>query len=310
VSASFSTTMSVSGLLIQPFTDYGFMRRALVATWAIALASAPVGTLLVLRRMSLVGDAMAHALLPGAALGFMLAGYSLVAMSLGGMAAALCVALAAGWVTRRTAQREDASFAAFYLIALALGVLLVSLHGNSVDLMRVLFGSILAVDDAALLLIVGVASVTLLTLAVVYRPLVMECLDPVFLRSVGSSRGWLRSGPGPWLHALFLLLVVANLVAGFQALGTLMAVGLMMLPAVAARFWASEVWSQMLAAALIAMLSGALGLLLSFHAQWPSGPAIVLVAGAIYVASLLAGPRDAVLWRSVRRGPTRDTGAA
>ena len=276
------------------------MRRALVATWAIALGSAPVGTLLVLRRMSLVGDAMAHALLPGAALGFMLAGYSLWAMSVGGMAAALLVALAAGWVSQRTAQREDASFAAFYLIALALGVLLVSTHGNSADLMRVLFGTILAVDDAALMLMAGVASITMVTLALVYRPLVMECLDPGFLRSVGASNSVFRSGPGAALHALFLLLLVANLVAGFQALGTLMAVGLMMLPATAARFWASQVWSQIVAAALIAMLSGTAGLLLSFHAQWPSGPAIVLVAGAIYLVSLLIGPRDALLWRGVQ----------
>ena len=298
-----SATLSLNQLLVQPFVDYGFMRRALVATWAIALGSAPVGTLLVLRRMSLVGDAMAHALLPGAALGFMVAGYSLLAMSVGGMVAALSVALAAGWVTRRTAQREDASFAAFYLIALALGVLLVSTHGTSVDLMRVLFGTVLAVDNDALILISGVATVTLLTLALIYRPLVLECLDPGFLRNVGARNRFFPSGPGALLHGVFLLLVVANLVAGFQALGTLMAVGLMMLPAAAARFWASQVWTQILAAALIAVLSGAVGLLLSFHAQWPSGPAIVLVAGGMYLVSLLAGPRDAVLWRELRRHP-------
>ena len=289
--------MSLLTLLVEPFAEYGFMRRALIATFAVALGSAPIGTLLVLRRMSLVGDAMAHALLPGAALGFMLAGFSLWAMSLGGFVAALSVALAAGWVTRTTAQREDASFAAFYLIALALGVLLVSTHGSSVDLMHVLFGSILAVDDAALLLMAGVASISLLALAVVYRPLVVECLDPGFLRSVG--------GRGTWVHMLFLMLVVANLVAGFQALGTLMAVGLMMLPATAARFWAGEVWSLALTATLIAMLSGFVGLLLSFHAQWPSGPAIVLVAGGVYLLSLLAGPREGLLWRQFRRAHHR-----
>lgn len=285
--------MNLAALLIDPFADYGFMRRALVATCAVALGSAPIGTLLVLRRMSLVGDAMAHALLPGAAAGFIVAGMSLWSMSLGGFVAALGVALAAGWVTRATAQREDASFAAFYLIALALGVLLVSTHGSSVDLMHVLFGSILAVDDAALLLMAGVASITLLVLAAVYRPLVVECLDPGFLRNVGSR--------GSLVHMLFLMLVVANLVAGFQALGTLMAVGLMMLPATAARFWASQVWSQALAATLIALLSGLVGLLLSFHGQWPSGPAIVLVAGAVYLLSLIAGPREGLWWRQFRR---------
>lgn len=289
--------MTLIELLIQPFAEYGFMRRALVATFALALGSAPIGTLLVLRRMSLVGDAMAHALLPGAALGFLSAGFSLAAMSIGGFVAALGVALAAGFVTRATAQREDASFAAFYLIALALGVLLVSTHGSSVDLMHVLFGTILAVDDAALLLMAGVGSISLLALAVMYRPLVVECFDPGFLRSVG--------GRGSLVHMLFLVLTVANLVAGFQALGTLMAVGLMMLPATAARFWATEVWSLALTATLIAMASGFIGLLLSFHAEWPSGPAIVLVAGVIYLFSLVAGPRESLLRRHFQRSKHR-----
>jgi zinc/manganese transport system permease protein len=285
--------MTVASLLLQPFADYGFMRRALVAALALSLGSAPIGTLLVLRRMSLVGDAMGHALLPGAALGFIIAGFSLAAMSVGGFIATLSVALAAGFVTRVTSQREDASFAAFYLIALALGVMLISTHGNSVDLMHMLFGTILAVDDAALLLMAGVASVTLLALAAIYRPLVVECLDPGFLRNVG--------GRGHLVHGLFLVLAVANLVAGFQALGTLMAVGLMMLPATAARFWTGEVWSLALVAGGISVLSGFVGLLLSFHAQWPSGPAIVLVAGTIYLLSLAAGPRDGLLWRLLRR---------
>ena len=285
--------MTAAALFIQPFVEYGFMRRALVATLALSMGSAPMGTLLVLRRMSLVGDAMGHALLPGAALGFLIAGFSLAAMSAGGFAAALAVALAAGFVTRTTSQREDASFAAFYLIALALGVMLVSTHGSSVDLMHLLFGSILAVDDAALLLIAGVASLTLVVLAAIYRPLVVECLDPGFLRNVG--------GRGSLVHGAFLMLTVANLVAGFQALGTLMAVGLMMLPATAARFWTGELWRLALVAAGIAAASGFLGLLLSFHAQWPSGPAIVLVAGAAYLISVVAGPRDGLLWRRLRR---------
>jgi zinc/manganese transport system permease protein len=279
--------MTAHELLLQPFVEFGFMRRALVAVVALALGSAPMGTLLVLRRMSLMGDAMAHAVLPGAAIGFALAGFSLAAMGAGGMAAALLVAVLAGWVTQVTSQREDASLAAFYLIALAAGVLIISMHGNAVDLLHVLFGSILAVDDAALVMVAGVTSVTLLVLAVSYRALLLSSFDPSFLQSVG--------GPQRTMHFVFLGLVVLNLVAGFQALGTLMAVGLMMLPATAARFWAREVWSLAAVSALIAVLSGAGGLLLSYHLQLPSGPAIVLLAGAGYLVSLLAGSHDS-LW--------------
>ena len=285
--------MTAYELVLQPFADFGFMRRALVATVALALGSAPIGAVLVMRRMSLMGDAMAHALLPGVAVGFLWAGFSLTAMSIGGFVAAMSVALAAGWVSRHTQQREDASVAAFYLIALALGVLLISVRGSSVDLLHVLFGSVLAVDDAALLLMAGVASVTLLALAALARPLVVECVDPGFLKSVG--------GPGAAVHAVFMVLAVANLVAGFQALGTLMAVGLMMLPATAARFWAAQVGGQLLAAVALALVAGVVGLLMSFHAQWPSGPAIVLVAGALYLLSIAAGARDGLLWRRLRQ---------
>lgn len=278
--------------LLEPFTEFPFMRRALVATLALALGCAPIGCVLVLRRMSLVGDAMAHAVLPGAAAGFLLAGLSLPAMSLGGFVAALAVALAAGFVTRSTPQREDASFAAFYLIALALGVLLVSLRGSQVDLMHMLFGSVLAVDDAALLQIAVVASVTLWALALMVRPLVLESFDPGFLRSVG--------GPGAHAHMLLLVLLVANLVSAFQALGTLMAVGLMMLPAAAARFWVAGLPAMAALAVAIGAASGAAGLLLSYHAELPSGPCIVLVCGAAYVASVLFGARDGIVTRRMR----------
>jgi len=289
--------------LLQPFADYAFMRRALVATFALALGSAPLGVLLVLRRMSLLGDALAHAMLPGVAAGFLVAGFSVWAMSAGGFVAALVVALTAGLLTRATALREDANFAALYLIALALGVMMITARGSSVDLMHLLFGTILAVDDASLLLIAAVASATLLALAWFYRPLVAECVDPGFLRNVG--------GPGARMHLLFLALVAANLVAGFQALGTLMAVGMMLLPAAAARFWAAEVWSIAVLAAALAALSGLLGLLLSYHGDYPSGPAIVLVAGVFYAISLVAGPRGGLVVRHFRlRVPAGDAPAA
>lgn len=282
--------MGLSALLLDPFVDYAFMRRALVACLALSLGSAPIGVFLILRRMSLLGDALSHAILPGAAVGFVFGGLSLWPMSVGGFGAAVAVALLSGWIARATPLKEDASFAGFYLIALAVGVLLISMHGGPVDLMHVLFGSVLAVDADSLLLVAAIASLTLAALALIWRPLVVECFDPGFLRAVG--------GPGATIHMLFMVLVVVNLVAGFQALGTLMAVGLMMLPAAAARFWAASVEGLAFAAVAIAAISSISGLLLSFHLELASGPAIVLMAGAAYVGSILAGPRDSVLRRA------------
>ncbi len=274
--------------LVQPFIEFAFMRRALVGSLAISLTAPPIGVFLVLRRMSLMGDAMGHAILPGAAIGYLLAGLSLLAMSLGGFAAGLAVALAAGLVARSTVIREDASLAGFYLVSLALGVMLVSMRGSSVDLLHVLFGTVLALDDGALLLIASIATVSMVTLAMIYRPLVMECFDPQFLRSVSPL-----SSP---THLLFLVLVVLNLVAGFQALGTLMAVGIMLLPAVAARFWAEDVGGMIGVAIASAFASSLIGLLVSYYVNVPTGPAVILACGAFYLISMLVGVRGGVLW--------------
>jgi zinc/manganese transport system permease protein len=173
--------------LIAPFVEFGFMRRALAGCLALSLSATPVGVFLILRRMSLAGDAIAHAILPGAAIGYLVAGLSLPAMTIGGMLAGIAVAVAAGGIARMTLLREDASLASVYLLSLASGVMIVSLRGSNVDLLHVLFGTVLALDDAALLLVASIATVTLVTLAVVYRPLVLECCDPSFLRSVGMQ---------------------------------------------------------------------------------------------------------------------------
>ena len=268
--------------VFSPFAEFAFMRRALVATLALSLSAAPLGVFLTLRRMSLLGDALSHAVLPGVAIGFMLGGLSLSAMALGGVAAGMGVAALAGLVTRFTVLKEDASLAAIYLVALALGVMLISSHGTQLDLLHILFGSALGVDTQGLLLVAGVSSVSVLLLAAMYRGLVLESFDPVFLGAAGR-RGWL------WQQG-FLMLVVINLVAGFQTLGTLMAVGLMMLPAVSSRLWHDTLPAQLVNASAQAMLASAVGLLLSYHLDTPSGPTIIGCAGALYFASLLVAP--------------------
>ncbi len=224
--------------LVSPFIEFAFMRRALVGTLALALGAGPVGVFLMLRRMSLMGDAMAHAILPGAAVGFLLSGLSLFAMTAGGLIAGLVVALLAGLVARVTELREDASLAAFFLISLALGVTIVSLRGTNIDLLHFLFGSVLALEDQTI---------------------------------------------------AFLALVVMNLVGGFHALGTLLAVGIMMVPAAVARFWARDITAMILIAVAGGIVSGIAGLLLSFHTGVPAGPAIILVAGVLYAVSVIFG---------------------
>src|SRR5690554_6034321 len=282
--------------LISPFVDFGFMRRALAGSFALALAAGPLGVFLILRRMSLMGDAMAHAILPGVAVGFLTAGFSVGAMTVGGMITGIVVAMLAGLVARWTPLREDASFASFYLISLGLGVLLVSLRKSNMDLIHVLFGTVLGLNDAALLLVAASASVTLPALALIYRPLVLECLDPAFLRA--------ERGRGSLAHMLFLLLLVMTLVSGFQVLGTLMVVGIMMLPATAARFWAASVVGQMALAAAVGAVASYAGLLFSYYVNVPASPAIILCAGIVYFLSVAFGLHGG-LWQVARQARAR-----
>ncbi|MBP0492591.1 metal ABC transporter permease [Pararoseomonas indoligenes] len=280
-------------LLIGPFAEFGFLRRALVGCLALSVAAPPLGVFLMLRRMSLTADVLAHGILPGVAAGFILAGLSVTAMSAGGLVAGLAVTLGAGAISRATGGREDSALAALYLVALALGVTMVSASAGSVELTHLLFGSVLGVDDPALFMMAGVATLTLLALSLAWRPLVLECFDPSFAVAEGA-RG------GTW-HLLFMALVVLNVLAAFQALGTMMAVGLMMLPAVAGRHWTRSVGGMAYAACGIAFLASFAGILVSYHLDVPTGPAVVLSAGLAWAISVLAGPVDGVLARLLRR---------
>jgi zinc/manganese transport system permease protein len=273
--------------LWQPFAEFGFMQRALLGCLLLSLSAPAVGVFLMLRRMSLTGDAMAHAILPGAALGYLVSGLSLGAMTLGGIAAGLAVVFASGLVARSTVLREDTSLAAFYLLSLAVGVLIISSQGRNVDLLHVLFGSVLALDDATLALLGGITAFTLVAMALLHRSLVLECVDPGYLRSVSRM--------SPVAHYGFLLLLVLNLVAGFHALGTLLAVGMMILPAAAARLWVRRLVPMLLLASALCATGSVAGLVLSYAFELSSGPAIVLCLGALYLASVLLAPRGALM---------------
>ena len=269
--------------LISEMFSYAFMRRAFVVTTILSASVAPVGAFLVLRRLSLAGEAMAHAITPGVVIGFVTAGLSVVSLLFGGLIAGLGVAVLTAYLARNTILRSDASLASLYLIALAIGIFILSAAGSAVPLKSFLFGSILGVDDASMILVGGVATVTLLTFALILRPLIMSTCDPVFFESQVKR---------PWIvDQGFMFLLVLNLLAAFKTLGTLMAVGLMILPATAARYWSGTITAQLGLGFIFSLLSCWLGLTLSYVLpETPSGPAIVLVAGAIFVLSALFGP--------------------
>lgn len=274
---------------IAPFLTFPFMQRALLASFMVAVSSGVVGSFLVMRRMSLVGDALSHGILPGIALGFMFYGFNLIAMGIGGVIAGILIALLAFLVSRYTKLNEDASFAAFYLISLSVGVVIISKIGSQVDLLHILFGSVLTIDNNMLVFLWAIMCITLIAIGIIYRPLVLFVIDPIFLQSMKIK--------GVYYYGVFLFLVVINLIAGFQALGSLMAVGLLMLPVIIGQLWARSIEGLFIVIVILGFVIAYLGLLSSFYLDVPSGPAIIGVAGILYFLSLFFGRSGGILIR-------------
>ena len=269
---------------LEAWWSYEFVRRAIIATLVLSISVAPVGCFMVLRRLSLAGEALAHAIVPGIAIAFLISGgLTVAAMLVGGVIAGLAVALSATMLARLSIIREEAGLASLYLIALAIGIFILSLNGSAVPLKSFLFGKILGLSDGTLILIGATATITLLSFAFMLRPLIVSTLDPGFFESQLQR---------PWIVQIwFMLLVVLNLIASFRALGTLMAVGLMILPATSARYWVSSLTGYVLVSMAIAMASCMIGIGLSLaFTDIPTGPCIVIVAGGLFLFSLVLGP--------------------
>ncbi|MBV9508660.1 MAG: metal ABC transporter permease [Caulobacteraceae bacterium] len=270
------------------------LSSAIAGGLALAFGGAPLGVLLIARRMSLSGDALSHGILPGAAVAFLLAGPDPWALTLGALAAALVVTSLSSLLARTRRLPEDAAFAVIYLTALAAGVVLLARRAGPEMLESLLFGAVSGLDRSGLVLAASAATASLVALALFIRGFVADSLDPGFLRAEGRVGGA--------LHLLFMMLVALNLVAGFRAFGALMTVGLMMIPAAGARFWAQGYAGQAAAAIAISAASGALGVLIAARAGVEPGAVMVLCGGALFVLSGLAGPHGGLLEQLTARG--------
>ncbi len=279
--------------LSAPFApEHRFLWRALLMCALLGASASLLGCVLVVRRLSLLGDALAHSLLPGVGLAWLMFGTSLGALFIGGLAAGLLTALGSGVLSRLTRVKEDASFAGLFLTLFALGVALVSRVGTPVDLLHVLFGNILGITGADLWLAAGVSTLTVSAFALFYRAILIECFDPSYHRACG--------GRGALTHLGLLALIVLNLVAALHALGGVLALGLFMLPAVTAYLWCDR-WGTMLAFSVVyCVLGGALGLLLSVPTALASGPCMVGVLGIGFLLSAVLSPRHGLLGRLLR----------
>lgn len=284
--------MNIAEFFLEPFR-HDFMRRALAVSTLLGLTGGLLGPLLMLRRMALMGDALSHSLLPGIALAWLAFGPSPTALFLGALLAGLLTALGGAAVSRLTVVKEDAAFGALFLVFFAAGIALFSGLPTRQPLTHFLFGNILGVTATDLKLVLGIVLGTLAALFLFRRPLLLETFDPSFHRATG--------GFGRLTHLGFLTLVVLNLVAGLQTMGVVLVLGLFLLPAVVARLWCERLGPLLVLSVGLAFTGSAGGILLSYHANLPSGPAIVLCLGGALLVSLICAPGNGLIARAYAR---------
>lgn len=284
----------ITDVLFGPFMSFDFMRRAVAVCCALSFSITPVGSFLMVKRMNLIGDALSHSILPGVAIGYFYSGVSLTAMSIGGFISGSIVAILSIWISEKTSLQKDASFSGCCLGSLAFGVVLMSLKGSNENLLSLLFGSVLSINIYNVYCTGIISTITLISLAILYRALVIESFDPDFLKGhfVPSSK---------YIQVIFLLIVVLNLIISFQIIGTLMSIGLMMLPNLSARFWVKSLTNTLLVSVCIAMFCSWLGLLGSFYMSLPAGPVIVLCSSIIFIMSVLFGKYQGILYQYISK---------
>ena len=262
-------------------------KSAAAGAVALAFGGAPLGVLMVARRLSLMGDALSHGILPGIAIAFLMFGPNPLALLAGALIAGLIVAALSSLLARTGKLPDDAAFAIFYLAALALGILLLGRAHDPEALQSMLFGSTDALDHNGLILAGAAASATLIALALFLRGVLGEGADPVFMKTTGVRFGG--------AHLLLMLLLALNLVAGFRAFGALMTVALMTVPAAAARYWARGYGGQAAAAIVLSTLSGLAGLGLSMIWALEPGAVMTLCAALLFGLSALIGTNGGLL---------------
>jgi manganese/iron transport system permease protein len=275
--------------LIEPFT-LAFMQRALVAAVFVGLVCSVLGCYVVLRSMAFLGDALAHAVLPGIALAY-LAGVDLLA---GALVAALLVALGIGFLSRHGAVREDTAIGILFAAALSLGVLLISTTGSyATDLTHILFGNVLGVSTNDVWLTAGLAMAVLAAVGLLYRELLLASFDPVLAHMLGRR-------PNVVLLVLLVLLAL-TIVVSLQTVGVGLVAALLVTPGATASLLTRRLPAMMAVAALVGVLSSVVGLYLSYYLDVASGAAIVLTATALFVAAFFFAPHRGLVWR--RLGP-------
>ncbi len=275
------------------FLSFDFVQRAIIAALISSIAAPPLGVFLILRRMSLMGDALSHAVLPGVAIAFFIFGFSPIALAFGGISTGLIIILFSVWIQKNTQLKEDSSFAALYLLSIACGVSLIAIKGSQSDLMHILFGSPLLTTSETLVVQIFLNLISFIIFIIFYRHFLIEIFDGDYYLSIGGKVGSIQF--------LFLSLVVFSLVGNFQSHGTLLTMGQLLLPSIISRLWFEKISSMIFASMTISLVGSISGLFISLFNDLPVGPSSLLVWGGIYLSSLFIHPKQGFIFKILKQ---------
>jgi ABC-type Mn2+/Zn2+ transport system permease subunit len=263
------------------------MQRALIASVLVGGLCAVIGCYVVLRGMAFLGDALAHAILPGVALAFVLG----LDLFVGALVMSIVAALGIGYLTRSGRVREDTAIGIIFSGALALGIVLISSKTASyqTDLTHILFGNILGVGDRDLILTIGFGIIVLAAIALLYKEFLVFTFDPMFATTLKL--------PVNRLRYLLMILLAVTVVVSLQTVGVGLVAAMLVTPAASASLLTRRLSRMMIVAALIGMLSSIVGLYFSFYLNVSTGAAIVLICTAVFIITLIFSPRNGLLAR-------------
>ena len=278
--------------------SYPFMVRGLMAVVMVGIVCATVGTYVVLRGMAFFGDALAHAILPGVAVGYLVSGGARGPVFWWGLATAVLTAIGIGVVGKGAQIKEDTAIGILFAGMFALGIALISTgRSYAVDLAHFLFGDVLGVSRTDLWLTGILGGIVLLTVLALYKEFLVLSFDPILALTLRL--------PSTLLHYLLLVLIALAIVVSLQTVGVALMVAMLVTPAATAYLLTRRLPTMMVLAALIGALSGIAGLYLSFYISVASGAAIVLVCTAFFLLALFFSPRRGLVWVWVQRSRER-----
>jgi ABC-type Mn2+/Zn2+ transport system permease subunit/Mn-dependent DtxR family transcriptional regulator len=283
-------------ILLEPL-QYEFIQRALVASIMVGISCGLIGTYIMLRGLSLIGDALAHAVLPGVVIGFMVGGKSPLSLFIGASAAGILTALLISFVERNSKIKSDTAIGIIFTGAFALGILLVSqLKQVHIDLSSYLFGDVLGVSNSDIVMSSIITLFILIVVILFYKQLLVTSFDPTMAHIIGISAGG--------FHYFLMTMLSMSIVTGLQSVGVILIIAMLITPPATAYLLTNKLKLLLLISCICGIFSSVTGLYLSYHFNFASGASIVLVAVFFFMLAFLFSPREGIVIKAFRRRKT------